>query len=283
MNSMDMERGIISIENGEPTLTSMAVAKLIGKKHCDFLKDIKIYCGYLAESNIPLGEYFIDSFYFDKQSQKRHCFKITKKGCEICANKLRGKKGVLFTTKYVDIFNSIKNKLDDFVKSTTKQDSYAISDPIKRAERWIEEEKERQRLIAINKKQEHNKIIEQGVVEIDNIDNIGKPIRMSDKPKSYNLPTSAILIRQLSKLLSQRGVDNCGEKRLFKSLRENGYLIKAHDADYNSPTQKSLDKGLLVSVRTGKKHSHYMSYTTRVTKTGVKYFMDKYINGELTL
>lgn len=54
----------------------------------------------------------------------------------------------------------------------------------------------------------------------------------------------SILVRELAKLLKQNGI-NTGEKRLFEYLRENGYLIKKQGSDYNLPTQKSMDLGLM--------------------------------------
>ena len=47
-------------------------------------------------------------------------------------------------------------------------------------------------------------------------------------------PTT-ILVSDLAKLIKQNGYP-IGEKRLFKWLRDNGYLIKRKCADYNSPT-----------------------------------------------
>ena len=54
---------------------------------------------------------------------------------------------------------------------------------------------------------------------------------------------TAILIGDLAKLLKQNGVET-GQKRLFVWMRENGYLIKRKGADWNMPTQKSMEMGL---------------------------------------
>ena len=56
-------------------------------------------------------------------------------------NKQQGEKGILFTAKYVERFNEYEKRLQEL--STP---SYAIEDPIKRAERWIEEQKEKIKL-----------------------------------------------------------------------------------------------------------------------------------------
>ena len=62
--------------------------------------------------------------------------------------------------------------------------------------------------------------------------------------ESVSRSKTSILIRDLAKILSQSGHD-IGEKRLFSWLRDNGYLIKALGRDFNSPTQKSIDLGVI--------------------------------------
>lgn len=69
-----------------------------------------------------------------------------------------------------------------------------------------------------------------------------------DKPKilfadAVATSQTSILIGELAKLLRQNGVE-IGQNRLFARLRENGYLIKRKGADWNLPTQKSMEAGL---------------------------------------
>lgn len=56
-----------------------------------------------------------------------------------------------------------------------------------------------------------------------------------------------ILVRQLAKLMVQRGYDT-GEKRLYDLLRRDGFVIKANAKDQNAPTQRSVDMGLMRSI-----------------------------------
>lgn len=92
----------------EKTLTSLEVAEMIGKAHTNLLRDIKRYCGQLAqinidsgnESKIALGDFFKESTYLDANNQERPCYDITKKGCEFIAHKLTGTKGTAFTARY---------------------------------------------------------------------------------------------------------------------------------------------------------------------------------------
>ena len=52
----------------------------------------------------------------------------------------------------------------------------------------------------------------------------------------------SILIGQLAKLICQNGHE-IGQKRLFKWMRENGYLMKS-GSDYNMPMQRYIEQGL---------------------------------------
>lgn len=89
-----------------------------------------------------------------------------------------------------------------------------------------------------------------------------------------------ILIGELAKILKQNGVENMGQKRLFGWMREKSYLIKRKGSDYNMPTQRSMERGILVikestsvnadgSIRTNK--------TTKVTGKGQQYFINLFL------
>ena len=93
-----------------PTIKSNEVSVMVGKNHFDLLKDIRNYVGYLAEGEIPLGEYFHESTYLDKNNQKRPNYQVTKKGCESIAHKLTGQKGASFTATYINKFHEMERK-----------------------------------------------------------------------------------------------------------------------------------------------------------------------------
>lgn len=89
----------------------------------------------------------------------------------------------------------------------------------------------------------------------------------------------SILIGQLAKIITQNGVD-IGQNRLFKWLRENGYLGKK-GAHYNEPTQYSMELGLFeVKERTvnNPDGSVRITRTTKVTGKGQIYFVNKFLN-----
>lgn len=97
------------------------------------------------------------------------------------------------------------------------------------------------------------------------------------------VPNSAQARLQSSsaKLLKQNGVD-IGQHRLFRWMRENGYLIRRKGLDFNMPTQKSMDLGLFTVKETAITHSDgtvTVSKTTKVTGKGQQYFIEKFLAG----
>lgn len=89
---------------------------------------------------------------------------------------------------------------------------------------------------------------------------------------------SSILVGELAKLIKQNGID-IGEKRLFAWLRSNGYLINRKGSDYNMPTQKSADLGVITFKETPIAHSDghiTVSKTPKVTGKGQVYFINKF-------
>ena len=98
--------------HGQQVIDSRDVAEMVGKGHYDLLKSIRQYAEYLAEGEIPVGDFFLESTYLDGNNQARPNFLITKKGCDMVANKLTGKKGVLFTAAYVTAFEEMRKELE---------------------------------------------------------------------------------------------------------------------------------------------------------------------------
>ena len=93
---------------------------------------------------------------------------------------------------------------------------------------------------------------------------------------------TSILVGELAKLLKQNGVD-IGQHRLFRWMRENGYLIRRNGTDFNMPTQKSMDLGLFTVKETAITHSDgtvTVSKTTKVTGKGQQYFIQKFFGEE---
>ncbi|MPM42980.1 hypothetical protein SDC9_89652 [bioreactor metagenome] len=90
---------------------------------------------------------------------------------------------------------------------------------------------------------------------------------------------TSILVGDLAKIIKQNGVD-IGANRLFEWLRREGYLIKRKGADYNMPTQKSMELGLFEIKETSITHSDghiIVNKTPKVTGKGQLYFINLFV------
>lgn len=93
---------------------------------------------------------------------------------------------------------------------------------------------------------------------------------------------STILIGDLAKILKQNGIDT-GQKRLFKWLRDNGWLMK-HGSSRNMPTQKAMDLGLFRVKETTINNpdgSVRITKTTKVTGKGQRFFVNAFLEGRV--
>jgi anti-repressor protein len=109
----------------------------------------------------------------------------------------------------------------------------------------------------------------------------------ADRPKvlfaeAVSASHTSILVGELAKLLKQNGID-MGANRLFNWLRTHGYLIKRNGRDWNMPTQKSVEMGLIRVKETSITHADghiTVSKTPLVTGKGQQYFINKFLNQE---
>lgn len=88
---------------------------------------------------------------------------------------------------------------------------------------------------------------------------------------------SSCLIGELAKLIDQNGYP-MGEKRLFRWLRENGYLGTKGER-YNIPNQRYIEQGLFElkkGTRSGNNGVMYTTITPKVTGKGQIYFVNKF-------
>lgn len=90
-------------------LDSREVAEMVGKTHAHLCRDIVGYVSVISTNpKLDSLNFFIERTYKDKKGEARKRYDITKKGCEMVANKLTGEKGILFTAEYVERFNQME-------------------------------------------------------------------------------------------------------------------------------------------------------------------------------
>lgn len=106
----------------------------------------------------------------------------------------------------------------------------------------------------------------------------------ADKPKALFADAVAaaktsILVGELAKLIKQNGID-IGQNRLFRWLRENGYLIRRKGTDFNMPTQRAMEQGLFEIKETTINNpdgSIRVTKTPKVTGKGQGYFVNLFL------
>lgn len=137
----------VTRHNGVDVIDSREVAEMIGKNHKELLRDIRNYAGIIensVERNFALNDFFIESQYKDGIGRTLPCYLLTKKGCDMVANKMTGEKGVLFTAAYVTAFEKMRDSLSSPAPLTPAEQLLA------QASLLVEQEK---RLAAVEQKQ----------------------------------------------------------------------------------------------------------------------------------
>ena len=93
------------------TLDSREVAEMMDTRHDNLLKKIDNINKDLTDLNFKVSEYWIEKTYKDASGKENRGLEITRKGCEFLANKTTGKKGNMFTYKYIERFHAMEDQL----------------------------------------------------------------------------------------------------------------------------------------------------------------------------
>ncbi|MEX6054119.1 Rha family transcriptional regulator [Mammaliicoccus sciuri] len=102
-------------QNNELYVDSREVAEMTDKNHAHLMRDIRGYAEILEDNpKLDSHDFFVESTYINSQNKVQPCYLLTKKGCDMVANKMTGSKGVLFTAMYVDAFH----KMDEYIKQS---------------------------------------------------------------------------------------------------------------------------------------------------------------------
>lgn len=118
---------------------SRQVAALIGKNHKELLRDIRGYIEIMqsaaenSQRKIAPPDFFIEST-FENRGKQYPCYLLTKKGCDMVANKMTGEKGVLFTAAYVTAFEAMRHHIEGEPKQIGDKPMTAYQQMM--AEKW---------------------------------------------------------------------------------------------------------------------------------------------------
>ena len=91
---------------------SRQVAELTGKKHFHLVRDIENYIKVINQNPILVSDsFFLETSYNAGTGKNYKCYRLTRKGCDLVANKMTGEKGILFTALYVEKFHEMEQAL----------------------------------------------------------------------------------------------------------------------------------------------------------------------------
>ena len=124
---MENQVEIIKQVNDQEVMDSRDVAKMIGKRHTDLVRDIRRYISDMSQNaKLRSDDFFIESSYQAGTGKNYTCYLLNKQGCEFVANKLSGKKGTIFTATYVGLFNEYQKEHNKALDGHLLKDELAI-------------------------------------------------------------------------------------------------------------------------------------------------------------
>ncbi|HCG4535531.1 TPA: phage regulatory protein/antirepressor Ant [Salmonella enterica subsp. enterica serovar Typhi str. AG3] len=247
---------LIIIKNRQAVTSSLQVAENFEKRHDHILRDIEA-----LKNDIPnFGEMFYESTTADKYGRARKIFYMNRDGFTLLAMGFNGKKALEFKLKYIEAFNKMEQTIlqpeqpNYHLPSTFKEALYMLAESVDENEQLKQQiENDREKVVLAN------------------------AITVSDE---------GLLIEAAAKYMRQNGV-NIGRDRLFKWLRGQGYLVSRKGREWNMPTQRALNQGLMKIHCQLDYDSEGELRTNRqvvVTGKGLMYFINKILfENQLTL
>lgn len=246
---------------------SRLVAMKFGKRHSDVIRAIEDLLIKLPENERKRNfeQLEEDVEISNGGSKKLKFYAMTETGFTLLVMGFTGEKAIQFKLEYIAAFNKMK----EIIKRASLP-SYQIDDPIKRAEKWIEEQKEKKALeTKVEELSIENKEMEKRIEE--------------DTPKvifamAVTESKRSCLVAELAKIICQNGME-VGQNRLFKWLRKRGYLGTKGEY-YNQPMQRWVEAGMFeIKKRTiTKSNGDLITVSTPlVTGKGQVYLVNKFL------
>lgn len=246
-----MREIVLSMQSGEPVASSRQIAENFEKRHDHVIRDIDA-----IKKDVPnFGEMFFETTAPDSYGREQRAYLMNRDGFTLLAMGFTGKAALEWKLKYIAAFNEMEKKLTEQPQLTRSQ---LLATALIAAHEELEEKDKRIELLTADTERMKPKEI------------------FSD---AVSTSQNSILVGELAKLLKQNGIE-IGEKRLYAWMRENGYLIKRKGADWNKPTQRSMEMKLFTIKETVICHSDghtSVNTTTKVTGIGQVYFVNLFL------
>ncbi|MEI5841314.1 phage regulatory protein/antirepressor Ant [Lacticaseibacillus rhamnosus] len=234
---------LVIMHKKQAVTSSNRVADVFGKEHRNVLATI----GGLLK-NQQTQHMFMKSTYVNEQNgQSYPMYYMNRDGFTLLAMGFTGKKALQFKISYINAFNSMETQI---------KTGYVIPGSYAEA-------------------------LKLAASQAEQIEDMKPKALFADAVATSH---TSILIGDLAKLIRQNGVD-IGQNRLFAWMREHGYLIGSGDRR-NMPTQRAMDLGLFeIKERTFQNPdgSVRITKTTKVTGKGQQYFINKFLQKEITV
>lgn len=204
------------------------------------------------EKDVPnFGEMFHKGESKDSYGRSQPCYFMNRDGFTLLAMGFTGKQALDWKIKYINAFNQMEKQLKSATPQLTGEELMAkalieANSVLARQSKQLEEQKPK-------------------VLFADSV--------IASK--------GSILVRELAKLIKQNGYD-IGEKKLYRWLREKGYICK----NSTEPTQMAMNLGLFeIVVRTIERGDAppRATRTTKVIGKGQVYFINKLCNSNCSL
>lgn len=247
---------LVVIQNRQAVTTSLQVAESFEKRHDHILRDIKT-----IKKDVPnFGEMFFETNSPDRYGRDRRIYLLNRDGFTLLAMGFNGKKALQFKLKYIEAFNQMEQSLLE-----QRQPTYHLPQNFKEALYMLAESVDENDRLKQQIENDKEKVV------------LANAITTSDE---------GLLIEAAAKYMRQNGI-NIGRDRLFKWLRGQGYLVNRQGREWNMPTQKSLNQGLM------KIHAQQyfdsdgelkVNRQVVVTGKGLMFFINKFLHdGQLSL
>jgi phage regulator Rha-like protein len=174
------------------------------------MRDIRGYVKVLEDSPIlDSHNFFIESTYINSQNKEQPCYLLTRKGCDMVANKMTGEKGILFTATYVTKFEDMETEIKSNVPQISREEELALA-VYHGGMAAIEATKEITQL----KVKEATAPLKKKIEEDEHLVSFGKQIEASK---------DSVDVGTFSKIIRKENIPY-GRNDLFKWLREQKYI-----------------------------------------------------------
>ena len=248
---------LVIMHNQQAVTSSLQVAETFEKRHDNVLRDIQT----LKKDVLNFEEMFFETTEPDSYGRDRRIYLMNRDGFTLLAMGFTGSKALQFKLKYIEAFNEMEKQLTQ----QQPEVNYNLPQNFKEALLMLAETVDENDQLKAEIENNKEKVV------------LANAITTSDE---------GLLIEAAAKYMRQNGV-NVGRDRLFKWLRGQGYLVSRKGREWNMPTQKSLNQGLMKIHCQLYYDSEGELKTNRqvvVTGKGLMFFINRFLHlGQLSL